>query len=172
MDTNNIPDEDLIQIGQKLMMPVNTIGDALIPESDLQNPSVLEEIDITKPFKFNHLERLAIEVGFSPEDARIAAAIALAESSGRAGIDTVQSGLDKKKKNEFSLGLWQIDMQDKPGYMLGTQRRDQFGIESNEELYNPLTNAKAAKMIFDTFGFEPWTTYTSGKYKDFLPKTN
>ena len=172
MDANNITNEDFINIGQQLLMPINTIGDALVPESDLKNPSVLDEIDITKPFKYDSLNRLAQEVGFSPEDARIAAAIALAESSGRAGIDTVQSGLDKKKKNEFSLGLWQIDMQDKPGYMLGTQRRDQFGIESNEELYNPLTNAKAAKMIFDTFGFEPWATYTSGKYKDFLPKTN
>jgi len=172
MDANNITNEDFINIGQQLLMPINTIGDALVPESDLKNPSVLDEIDITKPFKYDSLNRLAQEVGFSPEDARIAAAIALAESSGRAGIDTVKSGLDKKKKNEFSLGLWQIDMQDKPGYMLGTQRRDQFGIESNEELYNPLTNAKAAKMIFDTFGFEPWATYTSGKYKDFLPKTN
>ena len=138
----------------------------------LTNRSVLEEIDVTKPFTFNSLERLAQEVGFSPEDARIAAAIALAESSGRAGIDTVQSGLDPDKKNEFSLGLWQIDMQDTPGYMLGTDRRQKFGIESNEELYNPLTNAKAAKMIFDTFGFKPWATYTSGKYKDFLPQTN
>ena len=136
------------------------------------NRSVLEEIDVTKPFTFNSLERLAQEVGFSPEDARIAAAIALAESSGRAGIDTVQSGLDPEKKNEFSLGLWQIDMQDSPGYMLGTDRRQKFGIQSNEELYNPLTNAKAAKMIFDTFGFKPWATYTSGKYKDFLPKTD
>ena len=138
----------------------------------LTNRSVLEEIDVTKPFTFNSLERLSQEVGFSPEDARIAAAIALAESSGRAGIDTVQSGLDPDKKNEFSLGLWQIDMQDTPGYMLGTDRRQKFGIQSNQELYNPLANAKAAKMIFDTFGFEPWATYTSGKYKDFLPQTN
>ena len=63
-------------------------------------------------------------------------------------------------------------MQDTPGYMLGTDRRQKFGIQSNQELYNPLANAKAAKMIFDTFGFEPWATYTSGKYKDFLPQTN
>ena len=139
---------------------------------ELTNRSVLEEIDVTKPFTFNSLERLSQEVGFSPEDAKIAAAIALAESSGRAGIDTVQSGLDPDKKNEFSLGLWQIDMQDTPGYMLGTDRRQKFGIQSNQELYNPLANAKAAKMIFDTFGFEPWATYTSGKYKDFLPQTN
>ncbi len=174
MDANNITNADFINIGQDLMMPINTIGDALVPESDLKNPSVLDEIDITKPFSFESLERLAKEVGWSPENARIAAAIALAESSGKAGIDTVQSGLDKEKKNEFSLGLWQIDMQDSPGYMLGTERRPQFRIQSNQELYNPLTNAKAAKMIFDQAGgsFKDWATYTSGKYKNFLPKTN
>ena len=61
MDANNLTDEDFIQIGQKLMMPINTIGDALVSESDLQNPSVLDEIDITKPFKYNSLYRLAEE---------------------------------------------------------------------------------------------------------------
>ena len=164
--------ENLDESGTNIIDSVLNLLMGSAAAEQLTNRSVLEEIDVTKPFTFNSLERLAQEVGFSPEDARIAAAIALAESSGRAGIDTVQSGLDPEKKNEFSLGLWQIDMQDSPGYMLGTDRRQKFGIESNEELYNPLTNAKAAKMIFDTFGFKPWATYTSGKYKDFLPQTN
>ena len=164
--------ENLDESGTNIIDSVLNLLMGSAAAEQLTNRSVLEEIDVTKPFTFNSLERLAQEVGFSPEDARIAAAIALAESSGRAGIDTVQSGLDPEKKNEFSLGLWQIDMQDSPGYMLGTDRRQKFGIQSNQELYNPLTNAKAAKMIFDTFGFEPWATYTSGKYKDFLPKTD
>ena len=164
--------ENLDESGTNIIDSVLNLLMGSASAEQLTNRSVLEEIDVTKPFTFNSLERLAQEVGFSPEDARIAAAIALAESSGRAGIDTVQSGLDPQKKNEFSLGLWQIDMQDSPGYMLGTDRRRKFGIQSNEELYNPLTNAKAAKMIFDTFGFKPWATYTSGKYKDFLPKTD
>ena len=135
-------------------------------------PSVLDEIDITQPFTFNSLYRLALEVGFPQEDAKIAAAIALAESSGRAAIDTVQSGLDPNKENEFSLGLWQIDMQDTPGYMVGKERRPQFGIKSNEELYNPLTNAKAAKILYDRRGgkFTDWATFNDGKYKKFLPK--
>ncbi len=173
MKANNITNADVITAGQELIMPiVNTIGDAVVPESDLTNRSVLDEIDITQPFDFNSLYRLALEVGFPPEDAKTAAAIALAESSGRAAIDTVQSGLDPNKENEFSLGLWQIDMQDTPGYMVGEERRPQFGIESNEELYNPLTNAKAAKILYDRRGgkFTDWATFNDGKYKDFLPK--
>ena len=98
------------------------------------------------------------------------AAIALAESGGVAGIDTVQSGLDPNKENEFSLGLWQIDMQDTPGYMVGTERRPKFKIKSNEELYNPLTNAKAAKIVFEEQGFKAWTQYRNNEYKKFLPK--
>ncbi len=153
---------------------VDTILNALSgpPAMAGEMPSVLDEIDITQPFTFNSLYRLALEVGFPPEDAKTAAAIALAESSGRAAIDTVQSGLDPNKENEFSLGLWQIDMQDTPGYMVGEERRPQFGIESNEELYNPLTNAKAAKILYDRRGgkFTDWATFNDGKYKDFLPK--
>ena len=153
---------------------VDTILNALSgpPAMAGEIPSVLDEIDITQPFTFNSLYRLALEVGFPQEDAKIAAAIALAESSGRAAIDTVQSGLDPNKENEFSLGLWQIDMQDTPGYMVGKERRPQFGIKSNEELYNPLTNAKAAKILYDRRGgkFTDWATFNDGKYKKFLPK--
>jgi len=153
---------------------VDTILNALSgpPAMAGEMPSVLDEIDITQPFTYNSLYRLALEVGFPQEDAKTAAAIALAESSGRAAIDTVQSGLDPNKENEFSLGLWQIDMQDTPGYMVGEERRPQFGIESNEELYNPLTNAKAAKILYDRRGgkFTDWATFNDGKYKQFLPK--
>ena len=168
MDANNLTDEDFIQIGQKLMMPINTIGDALVSESDLQNPSVLEEIDITKPFTFNSLERLAAEQGFTPKEARIMAAIALAESGGNAQIDTVQSGLDPEKKNEFSLGLWQINMIKD----FASERRKAFKIQSDQELYNPAVNARAAKIMFDKQGFEAWGAYTDESYKKFLPKTN
>ena len=63
-------------------------------------------------------------------------AIALAESGGDSGIDTVKSGLDPDKKNEFSLGLWQINMIDRPGFML-EERRRKLGISKTEQLYDP-----------------------------------
>ena len=168
MDANNLTDADFLQIGQKLMMPINTIGDALVPESDLKNPSVLDEINITEPFKYDHLYRLAQEVGFTPEQARIMAAIALAESGGDAQIDTVKSGLDPEKKNEFSLGLWQLNVVE--DYQ--AERFPLFNIKKAQELYNPLTNARAAKIMFDRQGYEAWGAYTDGSYKKFLPKTN
>ena len=153
---------------------VDTILNALSgsPVMAGEMPSVLDEIDATQPFTFNSLYRLALEVGFPPEDAKTAAAVALAESSGRASIDTVKSGLDPNKENEFSLGLWQIDMQDTPGYMVGEERRPLFGIKSNEELYDPLTNARAAKILYDRKGgkFTDWATFNDGKYKKFLPQ--
>ena len=51
---------------------------------------------------------------------------------------------------------------------MGTERRDQFGIENNDALYDPNTNAMAAKNIFDKQGFDAWSVYKSGKYKEFL----
>ena len=168
MDANNLTDADFLQIGQKLMMPINTIGDALVSESDLKNPSVLDEIDITKPFKYDSLNRLAQEVGFTPEQARIMAAIALAESGGDAQIDTVKSGLDPKKEKEFSLGLWQLNVAE--DYQ--AERFPLFNIQKAQELYNPLTNARAAKIMFDRQGYEAWGAYRNGSYKTFLPKTN
>ena len=49
------------------------------------------------------------------------------------------------------------------------ERRQAFGIKTNEELYDPLTNFKAAKKIYDQQGLGAWSVYRSGKYKDFLP---
>tara|TARA_B100000378_G_scaffold72490_2_gene55889 strand:- start:10343 stop:12901 length:2559 start_codon:yes stop_codon:yes gene_type:complete len=168
---------DAINIGQELIMPtitrlVNTVGDAVVPKEDLKNRSVLEEIDVTKPFSYDSLYRLAMEVGFPPEDARIMAAIALAESKGDAQIDTVASGTDPNKENEFSLGLWQINVIKE----FQAERFPLFNIKSPQELYDPLTNAKAAFILYSRRKpkerFDDWSTYTDGTYKDFLPKTN
>ena len=168
---------DTIDIGQELIMPtinrlVNTVGDAVVPKEDLKNRSVLEEIDVTKPFSYDSLYRLAMEVGFPPEDAKIMAAIALAESKGDAQIDTVASGTDPNKENEFSLGLWQINVIKE----FQAERFPLFNIKSPQELYNPLTNAKAAFILYSRRKpeerFNDWSTYTDGTYKDFLPKTD
>ena len=59
-------------------------------------------------------------------------------------------------------------MLDKPNFRMGTERRDQFGIEDNDALYDPSINAMAAKNIFDKQGFDAWSVYKSGKYKEFL----
>lgn len=105
---------------------------------------------------------LARAAGFSstrrhlglPED-RMAVAIALGESGG-------DTNAHNKVPPDNSYGLWQINMIGN----LGPARRKQFGISSNEELFNPAINAKAAKMVFDEAGgsFRPWSVYTSGSW--------
>ena len=52
---------------------------------------------------------------------------------------------------------------------MGPERRAEFGIKTNEELFDPYTNAAAAKSIYDQQGLGAWSVYRSGKYKDFVP---
>lgn len=107
---------------------------------------------------FDQLHDLAERSGFSGSDANIAAAVAMAESGGNPTAHNTTPPDD-------SYGLWQINMYKD----LGPGRRKQFGISSNSQLFDPATNAKAAKSIFDQSGWKAWTTYTSGKYKTFVP---
>ncbi len=139
----------------------------IIEAEDKEQKSVLDEIDITKPLEYNSLERLAVEGGFTPEQAKIMAAIALAESSGKA-----RALNDNTDTGDLSYGLWQINMIDYPTYKLGEERRKQMKLKDNDELYDPAVNVRAAKMIFDQQGYDAWSVYKSGAYKKFLPKTN
>jgi soluble lytic murein transglycosylase-like protein len=106
------------------------------------------------------LQALAEGAGFKGEDARTMAAIAMAESSGNPKAHNPNAST-----GDNSYGLFQINML---GGM-GPERRKQFGIESNEQLFNPATNARAAKQVYDSGqGFGAWSVYNSGKYKEFL----
>ena len=111
-------------------------------------------------YSFGDLELVARQAGFSPELAPVMAAIGLAESSGnpRAHNPNASTG-------DNSYGLMQINMLG----AMGPERRAAFGIRSNEELFDPLTNMKAAKKIFDSQGLGAWSVYKSGAYKQFLP---
>ena len=51
---------------------------------------------------------------------------------------------------------------------MGPERRKLFGIKSNEELLNPITNAKAAYKIYELQGYGAWSVYKSGKYRDYM----
>jgi hypothetical protein len=100
----------------------------------------------------------AHDAGFRGQDLTVAVAVALAESGG-----------DPKAHNpvppDNSYGLWQINMIGS----LGPARRDQFDLDGNRELFDPEENAKAAWAISGKGdSFQPWTTYTSGAYKQYL----
>ena len=120
---------------------------------------------VSQSYDAEKLTNLARSVGIPEEKVSTMVAIALAESGGDPTIDTVKSGSDPDKKNEFSLGLWQINMLGR----MGEERRKQFGISSNEQLYDPVVNAKAALAILNSSGLGAWGAYTNESYKDYLP---
>lgn len=103
----------------------------------------------------------AQQAGVPPELLATKTAIALAESSGRPTAFN-----NNAATGDSSRGLWQINMIGS----LGPERRKQFGISSDEELFDPAVNARAAKQVYDSQGLGAWSVYKSGKYKDFLPQ--
>jgi hypothetical protein len=88
------------------------------------------------------------------------------------GIATAESGLNPQALNldvergDESYGPFQINMKGR----MGPERRELFGIRSNEELFDPLTNAKAAKAIYDQQGLGAWSVYKSGAYEQYVPQ--
>ncbi len=101
---------------------------------------------------------VAAGAGFSGSALPVAVAIALAESGGNPGAHNPIGADD-------SYGLWQINMRG----TLGPARRAAFGLTSNDQLYDPATNARAAFAISGGgSNFNPWTTFTSGAYRRYL----
>lgn len=129
-------------------------GPAGNPSSPTQS-EIPAGANITQQQAYN----LALQAGFSEPEARIMAAIAVGES----GLNTsayngnVQTG-------DNSYGLWQVNMIGD----LGPERRRQFGIQSNDELFDPLTNARAAYQIYQQQGFNAWSVYRNGLHNQYL----
>jgi Lysozyme like domain len=113
-------------------------------------------------FSAKEVYALARKGGFSPIEAVIATAIA-----GFRGSGPSESGGNPNAHNlnpttgDDSYGLWQINMLGG----LGPARRAAFGISSNEELLNPVTNAKAAYQVFKSQGWSAWSIFKSGAHK-------
>lgn len=101
---------------------------------------------------------LAKAVGLTSAKAKVAAAIAMAESGGDPGSHTVDSDDD-------SWGLWQINMKGD----LGPERRRQFSLSADSDLADPLVNAKAMYAISGHgSSWKKWGAYTNGSYMRFL----
>ena len=113
------------------------------------------------------LTQLARSVGMPENKIPTMVAIALAESGG----DSAAHNPDAST-GDNSYGLWQINMLGD----LGPDRRQKFGIKSNEELFDPVTNAKAAKYVMEKGGgLKAWSTYKGegkGAYAQFLESAN
>lgn len=113
---------------------------------------------------FEQLESLAVQAGFDPDLAPTIAAISLAESGGNPDAHNPTYPDD-------SYGLMQINMLDEPGYPLGAERRARYGLSSNEQLKDPLTNMRAAKDIYDRQGLNAWSVYRNKSHLNFLPQS-
>lgn len=99
--------------------------------------------------------------GYPEELVPTKVAIAMAESSGnpRAHNPNASTG-------DNSYGLFQVNMLGS----MGAERRRQLGLTSNDELFDPAVNARAAKQVFDSQGLGAWSVYKSGAYKKFMPE--
>lgn len=98
--------------------------------------------------------RYARQAGFAPAQAVIATAVAMAESTGNIYAHCLNC---VPGVTEDSRGLWQINVDAHPWATSG-------------DLYDPAVNAAAAYQIANGGrNFTPWSTYTNGAYKQFLP---
>ena len=107
----------------------------------------------------------ARQAGFAENEIPTIVGIANAESS-----RNPRALNPNRSTGDESYGLMQVNMIDEPGYQLGQERLRQFGLERKDQLYDPLTNMKAAKQIRDSQGLGAWSVYSSGAYKDYVPK--
>lgn len=88
------------------------------------------------------------EAGFRGQNLKEAWAIVMRESTGRPTAHN-----DNYSTGDNSYGIFQINMIGD----LGVARRDMFGLKSNKELFNPLTNAKIAHHM--SRGGEDWSSW-------------
>lgn len=87
--------------------------------------------------------QLALQAGFTGQNAVTATAISIAENG--SGNPSLPSG--RNKNGTFDLGLWQIN----------SSWFNQFGGE--QALTDPLNNARAAFAVFQKQGFNAWCTF-------------
>lgn len=116
---------------------------------------------------YGHLPRLGWDAihyqvstitGVTP-DPNIFAAIALAESGGDPSVinDTPSTG-------DYSVGLWQINYND--GLYAG--RAAEFGTPQQLVQGGLPKQADVAVRLWRQQGYNAWTTYTSGAYRQYL----
>jgi hypothetical protein len=101
------------------------------------------------------LVELLSAVGFKGQDLKEAWAVAKKETNGR---PLAHNG--NRKTGDNSYGLFQINMIAD----LGVARREQFGLESNAELLNPVVNAQIAYHM--SKGGKDWSAW-----KGMTPRT-
>lgn len=131
---------------QTLVVPEYTVsferGSYEIIEFKYDKSTILSDEEIIRILKL---------AGFSGSALKMAWAVAVRES-------TLRPFALNKASNCY--GLFQINMSGS----LGPARRDKYGIGSNDDLFDPLTNAKIAyQMSNGGKNWSAWSTETSAK---------
>jgi hypothetical protein len=116
---------------------------ASIDRAETQRLLALEKptVKIKQKYKRNEqlspkeLKAILYEAGFRGKNLKEAWAVAMKESTGRP-----RSHNDNPNTGDYSHGLFQINMIGS----LGPARLKQYKLDSNKDLFNPLTNAKIA----------------------------
>lgn len=107
------------------------------------------------------LYKLLADVGFTGRGHKIAYALVMRESRGHA-----RSHNTNPETGDNSYGLFQINMIGR----LGPHRRAVFNLDSNDQLLDPVINAKAAYYMSRGQDFSSWglgaTPYRSGRGED------
>lgn len=113
----------------------------------------------TNPYAEGTLKYVIYEAGFRDDALEIAFGVAMAESSGNSKAHN-----DDEATGDDSYGLFQINMLG----AMGPERRKLYGLKKNDELFDPLTNAKVAFAISeDGTNWKPWSMYGNGGYQKF-----
>lgn len=108
---------------------------------------------------FGVIKALALQAGFNENQATVMTAIAMAESSGRPRAHNRNAAT-----GDNSYGLWQINMLGD----MGAERRRQFGISRNEDLFDPQINAMAARKVHQSQGWNAWSVYRDGAHRPYM----
>ena len=108
----------------------------------------LEKYRGAKELSEAELRELLEAVGFEGKALRTAWAVAMKESNGR---PRAHNG--DLRTGDNSYGIFQINMLGD----LGEDRRDKFNLDTNKELFDPVTNAKIA--FFMTAGGADWSSW-------------
>lgn len=117
----------------------------------------------TEPLTPEEIRELLILVGFTGDGLRDAWAVVMKESRGNPAVHNRNAD-----SGDNSYGLFQINMLGS----MGPARREQYGLNSNQELFNPVVNAEIALELshggtdFGHWGIGP-NAYNGGKPRDF-----
>jgi len=107
-----------------------------------------------------NLVKILRDAGFTGDALKTAYAVAMGESGGNA-----RAFNGNRTTGDKSYGLFQINMLG----ALGPSRLKQFGLSSEDDLYDPATNARVAyHMSQGGKNWQPWSAYKNGSYKKYL----